>query len=190
MIQAQKANNALIVASEVENNRDLLPADLYAVEETGSALFLDTSPDGKTGFGNFVFKHFTDHIESLTTHTSVRNGKTYLDVNRDLHLENYYRRCIKVTVQELLAREELELSQIKVILPPQISSNFITKLSKDLEVSREKLIDVQAQHDLHTSSLAYALEQVRARQLAQSGDIGLIISVGSGIQVGCVTYYF
>ena len=57
MIHAGKANNALIVASEMENNQDKLPADLYGVEETGSAILLDISPDGKTGFGNFVFKH-------------------------------------------------------------------------------------------------------------------------------------
>jgi amino acid adenylation domain-containing protein len=191
MILTQRANNALIVASEVENNKDKLPADLYNVEEAGSALFLDVSPDGKSGFGNFVFKQFTDYIEALTAHTTVRNGgKTYLDIDRDPHLERYYRQCIKETVQELLTREQLELSQIKVILPPQISSNFITELSKDLEVRRDRLVDVQAQHDLHTSSLAYALEHVRELQLAQAGDIGLIISVGSGIQVGCATYYF
>jgi 3-oxoacyl-[acyl-carrier-protein] synthase III len=190
MIQTQKAKNALIVTSEVENNRDKLPADLYGVEETGSALFLDVSPDGKSGFGNFVFKQFTDYLEALTAHTSVRNGKTYLDIDRDPHLERYYRQCIKETVRESLRREHLELSQIKVILPPQISSDFITELSKDLEVSRDKLVDVQAQHDLHTSSLAYAFEHVRKHQLAQAGDIGLIISIGSGIQVGCATYYF
>jgi 3-oxoacyl-[acyl-carrier-protein] synthase III len=190
MIQAQKANNALIVASEVENNQDKLPADLYNLEVTGSALFLDISPDGKTGFGNFIFKYFTQYIDSLVTHTAIRNGKTYLDIERSPQLESYYRQCIKKTVQEFLTREQLDLSQIKLVLPPQISSDFITKLSQTLEVSRDKLVDVQAQHDLHTSSLAYALQHVREYQLAQAGDIGLIISVGSGIQVGCATYYF
>jgi 3-oxoacyl-[acyl-carrier-protein] synthase III len=190
MMQAKKANNALIIASEVENNRDKLPKDLYGVEETGSAIFLDISPDGKTGFGNFVFKHFTDYVEALTTHTTVRDGKTYLDIKRDPYLERYYRQCIKETVQELLTREQLDLSQIKVILPPQISSNFIAELSQDLEVRLDKLVDVQAQHNLHTSSLAYALQHVSKHQLALPGDIGLLISVGSGIQVGCATYYF
>ena len=31
---------------------------------------------------------------------------------------------------------------------------------------------------------------VREQGLVQPGDIGLIVAVGSGIQVGCATYYF
>lgn len=190
MIQAQKANNALIVTSEVENNRDKLPADLYNLEATGSALFLDISPDSKSGFGNFVFKHFAGYIDSLITHTTIRNGKMYLDIQRDPQLESYYRQCIKETVEELLTREQLDFSQIKLILPPQISSDFITELALHLEVSRDKFVEVQSENDLFTSSLAYTLQYVREHQLARTGDVGLIIGVGSGIQVGCAIYYF
>src|SRR5207245_3136308 len=64
MIQAKKVKNAMVVASEIENNRDVLPEELCGVEETGSAVILDESPDGKIGFGNFVFKYFTDYIEA------------------------------------------------------------------------------------------------------------------------------
>ncbi len=190
MIKAQKVNNALIVTSEVENNRDKLPADLVGIEETGSALLLDESPDGKTGFGNFVFQYFTEHMAALRSHTVIRNGKTYLQIEKDPQLETYYVQGIQRAVRELLDLEQLAMSQISVILPPQISSSFIAELSNTLEVSRDKVVDVQAQHDLFTSSLAYTLQYVRERQLAKPGDIGLIINVGSGLQVGCATYYF
>ncbi len=190
MIQAQKVNNALIVASEVENNRDKLPADLVGVEETGSALLLDESPNGKTGFGNFVFQYFTQRMAALRSHTVIRNGRTYLHIDKDPQLETYYLQGIKQAVHELLDLEQLDMSRISVVLPPQISSSFIAELSNMLEVSRDKVVDVHAQHDLFTSSLAYTLQHVRERQLVKSGDIGLIINVGSGLQVGCATYYF
>jgi 3-oxoacyl-[acyl-carrier-protein] synthase III len=87
--------------------------------------------------------------------------------------------------------EQLDIAQVKVVLPPQISSAFIDALGKVLSVSREKLVNLaQEGQDLFTSSLAYTLEYVREQQLVQPGDIGLIISIGTGIQVGCATYYF
>jgi 3-oxoacyl-[acyl-carrier-protein] synthase III len=108
---------------------------------------------------------------------------------QDPHLEEYYLRCIQETVGELLAIEKLDLSQIKVVLPPQISTGFIDALSTAMQVGREKFVDVQSQHNLLTSSLPYALQYAQEHQLVQPGDIALLISVGSGIQVGCATYY-
>jgi amino acid adenylation domain-containing protein len=190
MIRAGKGKNALVVTSEVENNRDLSPSPLIGVEETGSALLLDESPDGMSGFGQFVFKHFPEYQEALRTRSETWNGKTRLHIQKDLRLEEYYLHCIGETVQELLDQEQLTLDQVCVILPPQISSEFISGLSELLEVSRDKLVDVHAARDLFTSSLAYTLQQVQEQKLAQPGDVALIINVGSGIQVGCATYYF
>ncbi len=106
-----------------------------------------------------------------------------------LDIETCYLQCICAAVSELLSIEKLDLSQVKVILPPQISAQFITNLSGRMNVSRDKFVDV-ARNDLFTSSLPYALEHVREQHLVEPGDIGLIITVGSGIQVGCATYYF
>ena len=77
-----------------------------------------------------------------------------------------------------------------IILPPQISSDFIDRLSKTMKLSRDRFVDVCANQDLFTSSLPYALQYVREQGRVQPGDIGLLISVGAGIQVGCATYYF
>lgn len=192
MIRAKTVKNVMVVASEIENNRDILPAELRGVEETASAVILDESPDGNRGFGNFVFKYFTNHIEACAAYTVHRNGKTCMHVAKDPHIESYYLQCIPVTVHELLSIEGLDISQIKVILPPQISSSFIAELSDRLNLSRDKFVDDVAHEsrDLFTSSIPYALQYVRQRQLVEAGDVGLIISVGSGIQVGCAIYYF
>jgi amino acid adenylation domain-containing protein len=190
MIRAGKVRNAMITAAEIENNRQHLPDKLYGLEETASALILEQSPDGVTGFGNFVFKYFTEYIDALVTYTETFNGKTVLRIERDPRIEHYYVQCIQETVQELLRLEHLKLAQIKVVLPPQISSELISHLSDVLGIERNKLVDVGAQHDLFTSSLAYTLQHVYQHKLVQPGDIGLIINVGSGIQVGCATYYF
>ena len=106
-------------------------------------------------------------------------------------LETYYLQCIRDAVHELLSIEHLDISQINIIFPPQISSQFIANLSDEMNLSRDKFVDIaHAGNDLYTSSLAYALEHVHEQNLVRRGDIGLIIGVGSGIQVGCATYYF
>jgi amino acid adenylation domain-containing protein len=190
MIRSQKAHTAMIVASEVENNRIVHPTELRGLEETASAVILDESPDGKIGFGNFVFKSFTEYAEIFASYTRLNKGKTYLHFEKAEQLEMYYQRCIRAAVRELLSIEQLDIAQIKVILPPQISSKFIDELSNTMEVARDRFVDVHASHDLFTSSLPYTFQNVRQKGLVKAGDIGLIIAVGAGIQVGCATYYF
>jgi 3-oxoacyl-[acyl-carrier-protein] synthase III len=189
MIQAKKMKSAMVVTAEIENNAETLPAELRGIQETGSAVILDASADGSTGFGNFVFKYFPDYVETFKAYTLQRSSKTTMHFDEDPDIETYYQECISAAVCELLSIEKLDLAQIKVILPPQISAQFITSLSAKMNISRDKFVDV-ARKDLFTSSLPYALEQIREQDLVKPGDIGLIITVGSGIQVGCATYYF
>jgi amino acid adenylation domain-containing protein len=190
MLQAQKAHTAMIVTSEVENNRNTFPSELLGIEETSSVVLLDASPDGETGFGNFVFKYFTEHMDAFTAYTQFSAGKTRLISEKSMHLEALYQRCISETVQELLDLEQLDLSQVKLVLPPQISARFIDDLSRHMQLERVKFVDVHTEHDLYTSSLPYALQAARSQGRVQAGDIALIITVGPGIQVGCATYHF
>ncbi len=190
MIQAKKMQRVLVVASEIENNKQVFPTELRGLSEIGSAVILDESPDGQTGFGNFVFRDFTSYIDAFKAYGVQRNGKTGMHFEKDPELETCYLQCIREAVDELLRVEQLGVSQIKVILPPQISPAFITALSNTMNLSRDRFVDPAHGGDLFTSSLAYTLQYVREQHLVKPGDIGLIINVGTGIQVGCATYYF
>ncbi len=191
LIQAKRIKRAMVVASEIENNAQTFPTELLGVSETGSAVILDESADGKTGFGNIVCKYFTDYLEAFSSYTRQHNGKTYMQYEEDPDLETYFLHCIRDAVRDLLSLEQLDLSQINVILPPQISTQFIARLSDAMNISRDKFVDIaHAGNDLYTSSLPNTLQHVREQHLVKPGDVGLIITAGSGIQVGCATYYF
>ncbi len=82
------------------------------------------------------------------------------------------------------------MSQIDVLLPPQSSPAFVDTLSAALGIDRGRCINVQPANDLFTSSLVYTLHAAQKCHKVKKGDIGLIISVASGIQVGCTLYYF
>ena len=87
--------------------------------------------------------------------------------------------------------EGLDLNRIDKVFPPQISSRFISQLSEMLHIPLERFVDVVGDGpDLFSSSLPYAFEHVYEKGLVKPGDTGLMIAVGSGIQVGCAIYHF
>ena len=60
-----------------------------------------------------------------------------------------------------------------------------------MNVPEDKCINaVGAGRDLFTSSVPCAWQFAHDNDLVTAGDVGLIICVGSGIQVGCAIYYF
>ena len=60
-----------------------------------------------------------------------------------------------------------------------------------MNVSPDKFVDVvKGRGDFFTSSFPFAFQYTQKNNLIKEGDIGLIISVGSGIQVGCAIYNF
>lgn len=191
MIQAGKIKRAMVVTSEIENNKVSHPGELLGIAETGSAVLLDANEDGGAGFGNFVFRYSPELAESLITYTRQEHGKTWIQREQAAAIQDYYLRCIREAVADLLESEQLDISRVKVVMPPQISPAFVESIGDALHVERERIVNVAADGaDLFTSSLPYALEYVREHQLAGPGDIGLIISAGSGLQVGCATYHF
>jgi len=78
------------------------------------------------------------------------------------------------------------------VLPPLISVNFVARLASSLLIDPERVVDVcaHAAGDLFTSSLPYGIQAVRDHGLVDRGDLGLIINVAAGIQVGCALYTF
>lgn len=191
MIAADNCKTAMIVAAEIENNADTFPNELVGVRETASALILDSDPSTDKGFSRFQFSYHPESLNAYTTYYTAGDCKPFLHVEKDANLEAIYIACIFPAVQELLQIEGLDLSHIDKIFPPQISSGFITKLSESFNLPREQFVDVVGQgSDLFTSSFTYALEHAFEKELVKPGDTGLVIAVGSGIQVGCAIYHF
>jgi 3-oxoacyl-[acyl-carrier-protein] synthase III len=191
MLRDEKATSVLVVAAEHENNAAAFPSDVLGIEESGSALLLQQNGEGTDGFGHFVFRSFPEHQDEFVSYLTNRDGKAYLQFARDPEIERHYVRAIVATVCELLARTGTELAGLARIFPPQISSAFIGELAAAMAVPRDRFVDVvQDGKDLFTSSLPFALRAARQQGVVRQGDLGLIITAGSGIEVGCALYHF
>jgi 3-oxoacyl-[acyl-carrier-protein] synthase III len=189
MIGAGKVEHAMVVASEVENNTAGSDHQLLGVSETGSAAIL-THTDGTAGFGRFVFHHDPEHADALTTYTRHDGRRTWLQIERDPKLTAYYLDCIPAAVEELLMLEGLHYSDIACVFPPFLPSADRIELAGLIAIDSSRFVELSADSDPFTSSLPQGLEHAWRNRMVKSGDIGLIVSVGSGLQVGCTTYRF
>ncbi len=188
-IRSGQYGTAMIVASEIEYNGDILPDEVLGLEETASAVILDDRGDGETGFGRFFFHDETDHLHGFTAHSQHRDGRSTLWFARDKELESCFLRSICHAVREFLEQAEQRLADFDVIIPPQISPGFVERLGQLLAVPSEKLLRLGRHHrDLYTSSLAHSFQAMSDHCRLQPGTRGLLIEVGAGVQVACATY--
>jgi amino acid adenylation domain-containing protein len=189
MIGAGKVENAMVVASEVENNTPDSGHQLLGVSETGSAAILSRT-DGTAGFGRFVFHHDPEHADALSTYTRHDGRRTWLQIERDPKLSAYYLDCVPAAVEELFRLEGLHCSDITHVFPPFLHRADRAELASRIGIDPSRFVELSADCDPFTSSLPQGLAHAWGSRLVKPGDIGLIVSVGSGLQAGCTTYRF
>jgi 3-oxoacyl-[acyl-carrier-protein] synthase III len=188
LIQAGKSRHVMVVASETQDHGDDCPPRRQAA---GAALILDRPLQGDIGFGPFLFKDYPQHADALTASADLRAGQPRVLVQRSPDLEDRYVKCIADAVDELLHRSGMSRSQIAAVFPPQISPAFVARLGERLGFDKARVVDVSSQRgDLFTSSIPYALQRAQEQQRIGPGEIGLLIAVSAGIQVGCALYHF
>ncbi|MDA1082121.1 MAG: hypothetical protein O2973_10670 [Gemmatimonadetes bacterium] len=197
LIRNRPALRAMIATSEVENNAQVAPECPRGIRETASAAILDLAERDGTGFGAFTFQSFPREKDALRVYGTARRLKVEdrfrarLFVERQPDLEDRIVKCVTVTVNEILEAEGLSRDDIKVVLPPQISSDMVARLGEAMGFESEKLVDACAGDlDLFTSSIPYGMAHIRDHGMASPGDLGLIVCVAAGIDVGCALYHF
>ncbi|MEP6948361.1 MAG: 3-oxoacyl-[acyl-carrier-protein] synthase III C-terminal domain-containing protein [Ginsengibacter sp.] len=191
MIHTGNCRTAMIVASEIDNNANLFPDKLLGVCETASAIILDAHPNKACGFSRILFNYQLGSLSDYTSRCVTIDTKICLLVEKAPDIEDKYIEAIMPVVKNLLQQEGLELCHIDLIFPPQISSGFIKRLSEKFDLSMEKFANaVEDRSDIFSSSIAYGIEYALKKELVKPGDTGLIIAIGSGIQVGCALYKF
>ncbi len=190
MIAAGRSPNALILASEVENNPEGGDEPPVGVKPTASALVLELSDDGE-GFGPFLFRSFPEHADADASHTAFRDGRTAMRHERLDSFEPDLLRSIRATVDELLEAQGVEPGRLALVLPPHGSAGFVARLAGALDLPASTFVALPDEaRDYFTSSLAFAFRAARDGGRVKPGDVALIIAAGSGIQVGCCLYHF
>ena len=191
MIADGKCKQAMVAASETENNIDHGYEQRLGVKETASAMILDQHPEPGKGFSQFLFEYAPAEVQTYVTKASTEMIRPRMIIEKALDLEEKYIQVIVPLVHRLLEQEGITLEDIDPIFPPQVSPSFIERLSEELGIPLEKFVVVGGDGpDLFSSSLPLALDHAQQTGRIRSGETGLIIAVGSGIQVGGCLYHF
>ena len=190
MLLAHRHRKVLVAAAEVENNAAVPGGELRGLREGGSALLLELSENG-CGFGGFLFRDNPRYLESFESHLSQAGGRTTMSFCRREPLEGAYLDELEVTFRSLLGRECIAPDQVAAVLAPQNSRAFISALRERLPVPPQVVIDASCgDRDLFTSSLARSLQELYRTAPPRSGDIGIIMGAGTGIQTAAAVYHF
>jgi len=192
LVRAGSFQNALILASEVENNREFPKRPLVGLRELATATLLHESPDGETGFVGFKFRSFDEHIGAIDSYgTWEDDGIKFLAMERSEQADKLLLDCIETTAHEILRDYGLSRDDVAWLLPPQISPEFVAATASRLGFTAEQTVNIaRAGADPYTSAPPLAIAHLREQGLAQPGQLGLVIAAGAGIQVACALYQF
>lgn len=198
MIDAGRYPSALVATAEIENNGVVEGFELRGIEESAGCVLLEPETDGHKGFGDFYFEQSPDTIEALVSQTrrtkpggTRPDGKYYLKTERDPQLHEYFLKAIASAVENLLKNAKLKKDDINIVLAPQLGETFQRDLSERLGIPGQKIVDTGHRGgEFLSCDLPYTLDYVLQNNMVKSKNIGLFISVGSGIEVACAVYYF
>ncbi len=189
LIAAGKFCRALILASEVENNAQTWPENLLGIKETASAFILEGGAKDQ-GFVSFGFRSFPELVDGFESYTGAHRDLPVVFHPQDPEWEQQVAECARTAVEEFLRKEELKLSDLKWVVPPQAAPGFRRAIAEALAVPRDRLVDLGEDKDLFTSSLAHCLAYMREKNKLRCGDRALFIEVAAGVQVACALYQF
>ncbi|MBW2713573.1 MAG: hypothetical protein JRC77_07455 [Deltaproteobacteria bacterium] len=177
----------LVVSSEA--NSDKKPDPEYTYPDSGAALLLDISPRDHIGFGQFVFHSHEEHSELYTSVVSLKEKRGRIRIKRAAELEDAYLSCARPVVDELLEKEGLSRDDIDLIVPAQISADFVRRLPGMIQFSPDKICDYTSEmSDTLSTSTFLTLHRLLESGRAPQGKKILLLSFGSGITVGAATY--
>ena len=187
MMQSGAIRVGMAIASET--NTDRSPDPSYTINESGAAVLLDIAPMATQGFGSFVFRTFEEFSDLYQSVVSLvqKNGK--LLVRKKEELEETYLSLVPAVWEELLDRDHISRDEIDFLFPSQISQEFVDRLSKTLDFTDEKIVNVFDRYgDTLTTSPFLALQHIREQGLIEPDQKVAFLTVGSGITVGAAIY--
>ena len=165
--------------------------DRPGVLETGSAAILDASPEAGQGFVAFLFKSYPEHARRLSAYTGMVDGRAR--PARRARRPARWRSTATASATPCTScstPKACRSTTIQVILPPQVAPGSLPP-GAGLGVDPDGA-STSPSRGTTTSALqlVHAMQHALERGMATSGDLGLVIAVGSGIQVGCALYRF
>lgn len=189
MIQSGAVQAGMVISSEANSDRS--PDPSYTYPKSSAAILLDVSPLSSKGFGSFVFRTFEEYFDLYGSIVSLVQKKGCIYIRKKQELEDTYLTCAKPVLLELLERENLKMEDIDLLIPSQVSAEFIKKLAAKISFPFSKIVNTTHLFaDTLTTSVFLGLKYAIEQGQVNAGKKVVFLTFGSGITVGSAVYYF
>jgi 3-oxoacyl-[acyl-carrier-protein] synthase III len=193
MVQTGRSRRVLITTGEVDNNKRYLGEEAaLPIYEGGAAMVLELDESGEKGCGEFEFATHTEYMGDKKSRATWQQEKVCTVIEEDTSHHTDYADLTVATIEKLLQKEGIDLSDIQVIFAPQLSEAYLEHL-KQLPLFSNwdgQWGEVPEPVGNSTLTTPYQLHHAMENGLVSEGDTGLIINLGAGLQIGCATYRF
>jgi 3-oxoacyl-[acyl-carrier-protein] synthase III len=191
MIASGKAKVGLIVSGNTKSHIGKVVEPSIPFCEIGVAALLDEAAASAAGFSAFYYRGFPEYLANYESYVVFRNLQWFSIGFQSKNIQQIMIESVNAGVTEYLRGQDTDLDSFDIVIPPQISPEFIAKMCAALGGKKERFVDVtENDDDLKTASVPVALKYVIDNGLARPGNRALMVCVGSGVQVACATYTF
>lgn len=192
LAQSDKCSKALLTTSEIDNNKRYSDTyDELPIYE-GAASVLLVASDDETGFGKFVFENYPQFINDKKSWAEWDGVsiKTIIEEDKS-HINEYVRFTLEV-INKVLIENEMILDNCSIIYAPQYCIEYI-HLLKDSEMFKNwkgKWSSPEENVGNSTLTSVFQIQDSQETGEVNKGDVGIIVNIGAGLQIGCATYKF
>lgn len=179
-IEADEVKYALIIG--VEKLSKYMDKD-----DINTAILLGDGA-GATLIGKAENKLYSKNIESIGQDGDIltcrENKKIYMDGKK---IYKFATTTVAKNINELLKKENLDISQIKYIVPHQSNLRIITSIGEKIGAKKEQMyINITNIGNTFNASIPIALNEMINKKILKEKDKIVIVGYGGGLNLGSV----
>lgn len=179
-IELDEVENALVIGVEKISK--------YLNKEDINTVILLGDGAGATLLGKARNKRYAKNIESIGKQgdilTCKENEKLFMDGKK---IYKFATAKVTENIKELLKHENLDITDIKYIIPHQSNLRMITSIAERLGATPEQVyINIEEIGNTFNASIPIALNEILDKKLLQDKDKIILVGYGGGLNLGSI----
>ena len=179
-IELDEIENALVIG--VEKLSKYINKD-----DVNTAILLGDGA-GATLIGKAKDKKYAQNIESIGQEgdilTSKENSKIYMDGKK---IYKFGTARVAKNINSLLLKENIDISEIKYIVPHQSNLRILTSMAERIGANIEQMyINISNIGNTFNASIPIALNEIVRNNLLQENDKIILVGYGGGLNLGSI----
>lgn len=143
---------------------------------------------GATLLGKAINKRYAKNIESIGKQGDIltcrENQKIFMDGKK---IYKFATARVAENVKELMVKENLNISDIKYIIPHQSNLRILTSMAEKIGASSEQMfIRISSIGNIFNASIPIVLNEVLDKKLLQENDKIILVGYGGGLNLGSI----